>query len=221
MNKVPPSLEAAIRADLRPVRRMRSPAHRVVWLAPIALLTMFAASRVFDFRGDAQVLGWPLTWGASVLQSLAALALIGFALRHALPGRSVRSSAVMLAMGAVFALSAVVTLRTWSVSPTTIANLSPLVVGEICFTGTLVSALPLLIAAAVLAGRAFSVRPWSSGALYGLGAGLGADAGWRLFCHFSDPAHVFPTHTGAVLAVALAGMLISGTTAWVRYRRHR
>jgi hypothetical protein len=106
----------------------------------------------------------------------------------------------------------VVTLRTWNVSPTTIGRFSPFIVGEICFTGTLVSALPLLVAAAVLAGRAFSVRPWSSGALYGLGAGLGADAGWRLFCQFSDPAHVFPTHTGAVLAVAVLGMLISGLT---------
>lgn len=221
MNKVPASLEAAIKADLRPVRRLPSPAHRVLWVAPLALFTLFAASRVFDFRGDAPVLGWPLTWGASLVQTLAAVALIALALRHAIPGRSLRSSIVVLAIGTVIGLSVVVTLRTWNVSPTTIANLSPIVVGEICFTGTLVSALPLLVAAAVLAARAFSVRPWSAGALYGLGAGLGADAGWRLFCHFSDPAHVFPTHTGAVLVVALAGMLISGVTASVRSRTNR
>ena len=42
--------------------------------------------------------------------------------------------------------------------------------------------------------RAFPLRPRIAGALYGLGAGLMADAGWRLFCHFSNPAHVFGAH---------------------------
>jgi hypothetical protein len=139
-----------------------------------------------------------------------ALALIALALHHAIPGRSLRARALLLTTGSIGGLSAVVTLRTWSVSPTTLDPFSPVIIGEICFVGTLATALPLLIGAAVLAHRAFSVRPWSSGALYGLGAGLGADAGWRLFCHFSDPAHVFPTHTGAVLTVAVLGMVMSG-----------
>jgi hypothetical protein len=78
-------------------------------------------------------------------------------------------------------------------------------VGRVCFVGTVVSAVPLLAAAAVLTSRALVVRPWSSGALYGLGAGLGADAGWRLFCHYSDPMHVLSTHTGGVLAATLIG----------------
>jgi hypothetical protein len=86
-------------------------------------------------------------------------------------------------------------------------------VGRICFVGTVVSALPLLGAAAVLAARALIVRPWSSGALYGLGAGLGADAGWRLFCHYSDPMHVFAAHTGGVLATTLIGVAVAVTVA--------
>jgi hypothetical protein len=90
-------------------------------------------------------------------------------------------------------------------------------VGRICFVGTVVSALPLLAAAAVLASRALIVRPWSSGALYGLGAGLGADAGWRLFCHYSDPVHVLFTHTGGVLATMALGV----GTAVIGERRAR
>jgi hypothetical protein len=152
---------------------------------------------------------------------LLALGLIALALREAVPGRSIGSRAVMLVVGLVGGLSAVVTLRTWSVSPTTLDPFSPLIVGEICFTGTVLAAMPLLVAAAVLAHRAFTVSPWSAGALYGLGAGLGADAGWRLFCHFSDPAHVFPTHTGAVIVVGLLGMLVARVTAWGRFRRSR
>ena len=206
---------------MRPVRRLRSPVRRMLWLTPLALFTLVAASRVFSVRQDALLLGWGLTWGTSILQTLLALGLIALALREAVPGRSIGRGALMLAIGLVAGLSAVVTLRTWSISPTAIERMSPLVVGEICFTGTVIAALPLLVAAAVLAHRAFTVRPWSSGALYGLGAGLGADAGWRLFCHFSDPAHVFPTHTGAVLVVMLLGMLVARISAWGRFRRRR
>lgn len=207
--RIPAGLEAAIKADLHPVRRLAPPARRVLWLTPLALMTLVGASRTFSVRGDAPVLGWTLTWGTSIVEMLVALVLVALALRNATPGRSLRGSALMLAMGGVLGLSTIVTLRTWSTSPTTLGPYSPLIIGEICFTGTIVTALPLLVGAAVLASRAFTVRPWSSGALYGLGAGLGADAGWRLFCHYSDPAHVFPTHTGAVLAVAVLGMVVS------------
>ena len=219
MDKVPASLESIIRADIRPVRRLRPPALRVIWLTPVALITLAAASKIFSVREDASLLGWGLTWGTSIVQMMLALALIALALRDAVPGRSIGNAVVILAVGLVGGLTAVVTLRTWSISPTTIETLSPLIVGQICFTGTVVAALPLLVASAVLAHRAFTVRPWSSGALYGLGAGLGADAGWRLFCHFSDPVHVFPTHTGAVAFVVLLGMVVARATASVRFRR--
>jgi hypothetical protein len=221
MDKVPASLESIIRSDIRPVSRLRPPARRALWLAPLALVTLVAASWIFSLREDASALGWGLTWGTSIVQTMLALALIALALREAVPGRSIGTRASMLVIGLVGGLTAAVTLRTWSVSPTTIETLSPLVVGEICFTGTLVAAVPLLLASAVLAHRAFGVRPWSSGALYGLGAGLGADAGWRLFCHFSDPAHVFPTHTGAIVAATILGMLVARVTASRRFRTSR
>jgi hypothetical protein len=206
---VPAALEAAIRSDLRPVQRLPSPLVRTVWLVPFALITLLAASRVFSLRGDAEVLGWTLTWATSAAQVVLALALIALALRDAIPGRSLATPLVLLVAAAAVGFSVAITLRTWSVSPTIIHGLSSVWVGEICFVGTVVSALPLLAAAAVLATRAFAVRPWSSGALYGLGAGIGADAGWRLFCHFSDPAHVFPTHTGAVIAAMALGVAVA------------
>lgn len=207
--RVPAALEAAIKTDIRPVRRLPSPAVRTLWLAPLAVVTLFAASRIFSLRGDADLLGWTLTWATSAAQAALALGLIALALRDAVPGRSVAAPVLLLVASAVLAFTAVITLRTWAISPTTIRGLSPIWVGKICFTGTLISALPLLVAAAVLARRAFAVRPWSSGALYGLGAGVGADAGWRLFCHYSDPAHVFPTHLGAVLATMVLGVIVA------------
>ena len=49
-----------------------------------------------------------------------------------------------------------------------------------------------------------------AGALCGLAAGLMADAGWRLFCHYSDPAHVFGAHTLAILITTATGSLLCG-----------
>ena len=50
-------------------------------------------------------------------------------------------------------------------------------------------------------------RPALAGGLYGLGAGLLADAGARLFCWVSDPAHVLLSHGGAILGLVIAGAL--------------
>jgi hypothetical protein len=36
-----------------------------------------------------------------------------------------------------------------------------------------------------------------------------ADAGWRIFCHFSEPAHVLSAHLAAVLASSVIGSLAS------------
>jgi hypothetical protein len=207
--QVPAAIETAIKADLRPVAPLPSPARRTVRLAPLAALTLIAASAVFPFRDDGQRLGWVMTWGTSVAQAGFALALIALALREAVPGRTTGGSALLTAAISVLAFSVALTLRTFAISPTGILPEHVAWVGQVCLFGVVASALPLLGVSSLLAARAFMVRPWSSGALYGLGAGLAADAGWRLFCEFSEPAHVFPTHTGAVVIVTLLGAVIA------------
>lgn len=207
--RVPAPLEAAVRADLGPVRPLAAPFRRALLLAPLLLVTLVAASSVFALRGDARSLGWVLTWGTSAAQAAFALSLLALAFHQAVPGRTLGGSAAVVAAGAVLGFSQALTLRTWDVSPTTIVPHMAGWVGRVCFTGTVLSALPVLVGAAFLASRAFVVRPWSCGALYGLGAGLGADAGWRLFCHYSDPLHVFPTHTGGVLAAMILGTIVA------------
>jgi len=69
-----------------------------------------------------------------------------------------------------------------------------------------------------LAARAFPLRPRLAGALYGIGAGLMADAGWRLFCHFSGPAHVLGAHTLGVIVTGLLGTVWA--TRLFRSRHH-
>jgi hypothetical protein len=43
-----------------------------------------------------------------------------------------------------------------------------------------------------------------------------ADAGWRIFCHFSEPAHVLSAHLAAVIMSTIIGAM-----AALRYGRLR
>jgi hypothetical protein len=80
-----------------------------------------------------------------------------------------------------------------------------------CFRASAGASLPALIVAALLAARAFPLRPGVAGALYGLGCGLIADAGLRLYCEYTAPPHVAFAHGGAILGAMFAGVLV----AWI------
>jgi hypothetical protein len=66
-------------------------------------------------------------------------------------------------------------------------------------------AVPAVAVPAWLASRAWPERPAVAGAFYGLGTGVMADAGARLFCWISSPTHVIVSHGLALLAVTAAG----------------
>jgi len=85
--------------------------------------------------------------------------------------------------------------------------------GIVCFRASALGAVPVLIASAVLVARAFPLRPAIAGALYGLGCGLIADAGLRLFCGFSQPQHILLAHGGAMAASVAVGALAATVTA--------
>jgi hypothetical protein len=81
--------------------------------------------------------------------------------------------------------------------------------GISCFRVSAVAALPALMIAAFLAARAFPMRPSVAGALYGLGGGLIADAGMRLYCEYTQPEHVILAHGGAIAASIVAGVVLA------------
>ena len=76
-----------------------------------------------------------------------------------------------------------------------------------CFRASAGGAVPALIVAALLVARAFPLRPGIAGALYGLGCGLIADAGLRLYCEYTAPPHVAFAHGGAILGAMFVGVL--------------
>jgi hypothetical protein len=209
-SEVPPALRARIEHDLQPVTPLASPARRTLPFIPIAFAQLVAAVLVFGLRIDSPQLGFGLTWGASVLQLLLSLSLIVLALREAIPGTTLSRQALVVSFGAGLVTVLAITWWTWSASPTTIEPRANTVVWRICLGSTILLALPVLALAGWLVAHAFPLRPRLAGALCGLAAGLMADAGWRLFCHYSDPTHVFGAHTLAILITTATGSLLCG-----------
>jgi len=197
----PDALRARIAQDLAPVSPLPPPSRRVLVLLPIALSLLYGSVWIFGLRRDAPALGLLLTWGASLAEMCLGLILCAAALREAVPGttlsrRMIGGAFVTSVLGVVL-----VTWLTWLTSPTRIAPEALAWVWTACLGATVLTALPPLAFTGWLVARAFPLRPAIAGALYGLGSGLMADAGWRLFCHFSDPTHVFGAH---VVGIAVA-----------------
>jgi hypothetical protein len=217
MTGVPQDLRARLVADYQPVSPLASPLVRLAGVLPLAAIALFAAPLTFDLRGDAARLGMAGTWGVSVFQVVVGLALVAAALREAVPGRGWSVTALAGWLTLPLALVVMVTLASWEMSPVLLRRQWWLI-GAACFGGSLASGLPAVALASVLAARAYPTRPAVSGALLGLGAGVMADAGWRLFCHFSEPAHVLSAHLGAVLVSMLLGSALAVVICRVQRR---
>lgn len=211
----PTELRRAILADLAPVRPLRPPVHRALALLPLALLLLLAQPMLFGVRRDAAALGPVLLWGLSLGQGLLGLLLLVAALREAVPGRAIPLSQGLLGSGAVAAL--VVTFVTWSSSMTRVAPGRFVFLWQVCFVGPVLLGLPVVFVTLWMALRAYPLRPALVGALAGLGVGLLTDAGWRTFCHVSDPRHVLSAHAAAMLVLCVAGSLFAAAL-WRRSR---
>ena len=142
-------------------------------------------------------------------------AVVAAAMRESIPGRSWSRAAVLLWLAIPLAVVVGVTLVSWQISPVFLRR-EWWLVGGICFAGSAATALPVVACASILAARAYPTRPAIAGLLLGLGAGLIADAGWRIFCHFSEPAHVLSAHLAAVVMSAAIGSLAAARLCAIR-----
>jgi hypothetical protein len=214
MASMPPAaLRAAIQRDLAPVRPLPSPVMRGLSLLPLAALLLAAAPLTFSVRVDLNRLGYVWGWGASLMQIGLGIALVVAALREAIPGRTWSPPRLTGWIALTALVLVTVTLTTFAASPVRLGG-GWWTIGAMCLVGSAISALPAVALGSVLAARAWPTRPAIAGLLIGLGAGMMSDAGWRLFCHFSEPAHVLAAHAGAVVIAAGAG-------AWLTVRLAR
>lgn len=211
--QMPAGLRREIERDLRPVTPLPHPLIRTGSVVPLALVLLVGAALVFGVRGDGVRLGWLLTWGASSFEMALGLALVAAALGEAVPGTALSRSALGVRVTLAVVALVAITWATWSASPTRILQDPGAFIWRVCVAGTLLSATPVLVWSAWLVCRGFPLRPHLAGALYGLGAGLMADAGWRLFCHFSEPSHVFGAHILAVAISTALGAILAGALA--------
>ena len=207
---VPADLRARLAADYGAVKPLPSPISRAMWVAPFALLALLAPPLYFNVRSDAAQLGWMMGWGASLFQAGLGFLIVAAALRESIPGRAWTQAA----LGAWIAAPIVVLIAVTIVSAQ--MSVVPLqrriwFVGAVCLTSSAALALPVVAIANVLAARAYPTRPAIIGLLAGLGAGLIADSGWRMFCHFTEPSHVLGAHAGGVLLAAAAGAALAVT----------
>ena len=204
----------AILADLSPVRPLPAPLRRAMVLLPAGILLLAAQPLIYGLRGDAPVLGLFRLWGLSTAQSLLGLLFIAAALREAVPGRTLSAGAS--AVRARRAVSIAVTFVTWQGSATVVPPGHVGLYWTVCFTRPVLIGFPVMAIALALAWRAYPLRAALVGAFAGLGAGLMTDAGWRTFCHVSDPVHVLSAHLAAVLALSAAGAAIAALLDWWR-----
>ena len=217
--KPPEALMRAIAQDLRPVRPSPQPLYLAMRMVPLALLVSSVILLAIGPRPDSGILGPLLTWGASAAQFLLAIALIWIAAHEStpagrLPRQMVYSAAVVASLVVVF-----VTLLTFSTSPADVTlpvpprineilRVSPWIVGFACGIGSTLAGGILVLFFSLVFRNSLATRPTVAGALYGAGAGLAINAGWRIACPFSTPWHALGAHGAAIIATAILGALI-------------
>jgi len=209
----PRGLRDKIARDLRPVKPLRSPSMRALVLLPLAAAIVFAVPALRFFRSDMQALGVVRGWGFSYAQAIAGIVIVALALRESIPGRALSRAVLGWTIAAGLTLPALLLVLTSSSFTLGPAPGQALTDGIGCFRASAEGAVPALIVAALLVARAFPLRPGIAGALYGLGCGLIADAGLRLYCEYTAPPHVAFAHGGAIVGAMFAGVLMARISA--------
>ena len=218
--KPPEVLMRAIAQDLRPVRPSPQPFHLALRMVPLALLVSSLILLAIGPRRDAGILGPLLTWGASAAQFVLAVALVWIAAHECIPvGRLPRQIVYSAAIGASLVV-VFITLLTFSISPANepllpipprineMLLVSPWIMGFACgIASTLAGGILVLFFSWVFR-NSLATRPTVAGALYGAGAGLAINAGWRIACPVSTLWHALGAHGAAIIATVILGALI-------------
>jgi hypothetical protein len=217
--KPPEALMRAIAQDLRPVRPSPEPLRLALRMVPLALLVSSVILLAIGPRHDLSVLGPILTWGASAAQFVLAIALVWIAARESTPAGRLPRQIIYFAAVSASLVVVFVTLLTFSTSPASEPLLrvpprvnemlrdSPWIMGFGCGIGSTVAGGILVLFFSRVFRNSLATRPTVAGALYGAGAGLAINAGWRIACPVSTPWHALGAHGAAIIATVILGGL--------------
>jgi hypothetical protein len=218
--KPPEALMRVIAQDLKPVRPSPRPLQLALRMAPIALLVSSVILLAVGLRADSAILGPFLTWGASAAQFLVAIALVWIAAHESRPAGRLPRQMVYNAAAAAFLVVVSITLLTFSKSPASeplfrlppraneMLRIKPWIMGFGCGIGSTVAGGILVLFFSWVFRSSLATRPTVAGALYGAGASLAINAGWRIACPISTPWHSLGAHGAAIVATVCLGALI-------------
>ena len=213
------ALLAEVSRDLRAVRPWPAPWRDALRLSPLALGIIIALPVLVGLRRDAVSVGPVVVWGVSLIQVALGIVLIWMATREGRPARRLPRGVVRAALAGAGFMVVAVSFLTFSKSPTHVPHgISPWLAGMICYSGTTLAAAPFFALAAWFHSRFVSPHPALAGGLYGAGAALTSNAGWRLICPISTPWHVLTAHGGSVISITLLSALTAHLVA-VRAQR--
>jgi hypothetical protein len=201
------------------VTPLATPGRRACIFTLLGVCGLALVPVVWGLRHDAPTLGVSRLWLLSALQLVFATLLFRYALAESIPGRSSsgRNLALLLALAATVVLG--ITALTFAASPTHVPFLRDARYLHTCSTRTVLLGAPALALAGWLLRRGLTMRPAVAGALAGLGAGLLADASWRLYCEVSDPLHVLTAHALGIVTLSLLGAM-AGIVVHLARARH-
>ena len=213
--KPPEVLMQAIAEDLRPVKPSPRPFYLALRMAPLALLVSSVILLAIGLRPDSGILGPLLTWGASAAQFVLAIALIWIAAHEGTPAGRLPRQIVYAAWAAASLLVVFITLLTFSTSPASrvfhvhgSVVVAPWIMGIVCGVGSTLAGGILVLVFSRIFRNSLAIRPTVAGALYGAGASLAINAGWRIACPISAPSHALGSHGAAIIATVILGALI-------------
>lgn len=205
--RIPAALLSAIKQDFKPVTPLASPGRRALALVPLGIVLLVGLPVFWAWREHISGLAPLSSWGLSPLETAAGLLALAAAFREAVPGRALSAKALVALIGLAAAVFVMINLTDPPQMPV-IATVETRLrwLWECIGMATAFSA-PALAVPTWLAWRALPNRPALTGALCGLGVGLMADAGLRLFCWDSETSHVLIAHGGAIVILVALGAL--------------
>ncbi len=213
---LPEELRAAILGDMKPVKPLPSPWKRFLLVAPliVGVLIMPLVYNQLRETGDFGVL---LSWIPVAVQVFLAFGLLVIALREGVPGWRVSTRLIFAMVLAAYSLQILVNLLMFMQVPAEAGPSGVLETWISCFRVESLIGIPILVLVAWLVSRALPCRPLLAGFLAGTGAGIAAEASWRMVCPNSEPGHVLLGHTGGILILGLTGFLLG--YVWSVYHR--
>jgi hypothetical protein len=214
--KPPEALMRVIAQDLRPVKPSPPPLRLALETAPFALLVSSLVLLAVGIRGDSGILGPLLTWGASSAQFALAIVLVWIAAHESTPAGRLPKRTVYSAAAAALLLVVVITISTFSISRVgstlrvagALHEVPPWIMDLACGIGSTVAGGILVLLFSWMFRNSLAIRPTVAGALYGAGAGVAINAGWRIACPFPTLRHTLGAHGTAIIATVLLGAFI-------------